>query len=343
MNLSWCLDPPTAAGPAVASGVVRQCPEDFLVFEDPVCEPDGAGEHSWLKVRKRNANTNWVAEQLSRHAGVAPRHVSYAGLKDRVAVTEQWFSVHLPGKADPDWASLDCEEFQVLESKRHSRKLRRGALRGNRFQIQLRQLQGDNEAISQRLAEIVKQGIPNYFGAQRFGRQGGNLAAAEAMFSGTAGKIRRHQRSLYLSAARALLFNRVLCERVHQGLWNQALPGDVLQLEGKRGRFVAEEIEELIIGRLAALEIHPTGPLWGRGSHVSDAVSAKFEWNALQPFELWRRGLEDAGLEQDRRPLRVKVRDLEWEFLSPKILRLCFALPAGSYATVLLRELLGNL
>jgi tRNA pseudouridine13 synthase len=232
--------------------------------------------------------------------------------------------------------------FQILTVRRHHRKLRRGALRGNNFHLSIRDLQGDRDAINQRLEDIKHCGIPNYFGPQRFGMGGRNLESAEAMFSGTAKKTGRHQRGLYLSAARALLFNQVLSQRVNKGLWDQALPGETLQLEGKSARFLAEQVDEPLIMRLAALDIHPTGPLWGLGSCESKSVLSEFEWHVLEPFQLWREGLEAAGLEQDRRPLRVRVGNLEWEFTQTQTLDLHFTLPAGSYATVLLREFLAD-
>ena len=140
-----------AAGRPTASACIRTTPEDFRVNEIPLLEPDGTGEHAWILVRKRLENTAQVAEQLAKFSGVAPRDVSFAGMKDRQAVTEQWFSVLLPGRDDPDWAALNSETITVLRHARHSRKLRRGALKGNTFRLVLRQLEGEPSVLEQRL------------------------------------------------------------------------------------------------------------------------------------------------------------------------------------------------
>lgn len=329
---------PYAFGGPAGTGRLRTEPEDFRVEEIPICEPDGTGEHVWLLVRKRNANTEWVARQLARLAEVTARDVSYAGLKDRRAVTEQWFSVQLPGRPDPDWQSVAIEGVDILQARRHSRKLKRGALRGNRFTIRIRAIDGSRAEFDARLTAIAQRGIPNYFGEQRFGRDGGNLAAADAMFKGR--RVARHQRSLYLSAARSHLFNQVLAARVAADNWDRRLAGDVLQLDGSRALFSADDADPSLDQRLADLDIHPTGPLWGRGELPTSAAARALEQTSLMAFDSWREGLERAGLEQDRRALRVRVADLSWEWATDSELVLRFSLPSGSYATALLRELI---
>ncbi len=331
---------PYAFGGPAGTGRLRIEPEDFIVRELPICEPDGAGEHVWLWVRKRSANTEWVARQLARFAGVTPRAVSYAGLKDRHAVTEQWFSIQLPGKADPDWASAQIEGVEIVRAARHSRKLKRGALRGNAFELRIRALSGARSAVDERLHAIATRGIPNYFGAQRFGRDGGNLAAAAAMLGGEGPRLDRHIRSLYLSVARSYLFNIVLVTRVRNGSWEHAIPGDALQLDGRRAWFIADAEDKDIETRVRTLDIHPTGPLWGRGTLGSQAAAHSLEESCLTPCADWCAGLERAGLEQDRRALRVRVGDLAWDWQADDSLRLRFTLPAGSYATAVLRELI---
>ncbi|MFN2309923.1 MAG: tRNA pseudouridine(13) synthase TruD [Gammaproteobacteria bacterium] len=330
---------PFAFGGPVGAGRLRVEPEDFQVRELPVCEPEGAGEHAWLWVRKRNANTEWVARQLARHAGVTPREVSFAGLKDRHAVTEQWFSVHLPGQPDPDWAGARIEGVEILHTARHGRKLKRGALRGNAFVIRIRALSGARAEIDARLAEIALRGMPNYFGEQRFGHAGGNLEAARAMLDGRT-RPPRHLRGLYLSALRSFLFNQVLAARVADGSWERALPGEVLQLDGRRAWFPADPADAELVPRLTALAIHPTGPLWGRGTLATQADARHCETETLAPFANLCAGLERAGLEQDRRALRVAVRDLHGDWTPDGDLHIRFTLPAGSYATALLREII---
>ena len=175
---------------------MRASAEDFQVVEDLGIEPSGSGEHVLLKIRKRNLNTAEVATHIARLAGIRPRDVSYAGLKDRVAVTTQTFSVHLPGKEAPDWAELEGENLQVLDAVRHHRKLRRGSLRGNVFTLCVRKFSGDAGALEARLQQIDEQGVPNYFGAQRFGRDGNNLQRAQTLFAGEIKKVRRDKPSV---------------------------------------------------------------------------------------------------------------------------------------------------
>lgn len=329
---------PYAYGGPAGTGRLRVEPEDFQVQEIPVCEPDGAGEHVWLWVRKRNANTEWVARQLARFAGITPREVSYAGLKDRRAITEQWFSVQLPGRADPDWSAARIEGVEILRAERHSRKLKRGALRGNRFRLRIRAFAGSRPELERRLDLIAHRGIPNYFGTQRFGREGNNIAAAAAMLRGEGPRVERHVRGLYLSSLRSFLFNRVLAVRVAAGTWEQALPGDALQLDGSRAWFIAERSDPDIEQRIRALDVHPTGPLWGRGRLATEGAARTLESAAMADYGDWCAGLERAGLEQDRRALRVAVRDLVYHWESEDSVILEFALPAGSYATSVLRE-----
>jgi len=331
-----------AWGEAAAHGCLRHAPEDFQVSEIPLLEPGGGGEHVWLLVRKRLQNTADVAAQLARCAGVQPRAVSYAGLKDRVAVTEQWFSVHLPGNAEPDWSRLESPDLGILRQVRHGRKLRRGALRGNRFRIVVRELAGDPGALQRRLEIIAVQGVPNYFGEQRFGRDGSNLRTAQRLFSNPRMRLSRHQRGLVLSAARAWLFNAVLDRRVREGSWNRVLPGDALQLQGSHSFFIAEHVDAELQARLDAHDVHPTGPLHGRGAApVRDEVLA-LESQTLASYPDFLAGLEAAGLQQERRALRLLVEGLEWRQPAADELCLEFSLPAGGYATSVLRELLSG-
>jgi len=330
---------PHAFGSFSASGVIRSCPEDFFVEELPPCEPDGEGEHVLLKIEKRGDNTEWVARQLSRLAGVPARDVSYAGLKDRHAVTQQWFSIRLAGKPEPDWQTLASDNLKILDCARHRRKLRRGALRGNRFTIRVRELVGNMAQLTSQLLQIQQQGIPNYFGEQRFGHNGGNLKSAHALFDGSLGRVNRQRRGLYISAARSLLFNLVLAERVKQGSWNQLLLGERVALQGSRSSFHAEEIDAALLARLDEMDIHPTAPLWGRGENEVTAEAAKLEATVLADFVSWQQGLERCGAEMARRALRAPVMDMTWEIM-PDQMVISFTLPKGSYATVLLGECL---
>jgi len=328
-----------AFGGPLVSGVMRSRPEDFFVDEVLGFEPEGDGEHVLLQIEKRNTNTRWLADQLARYAGIPKRDVSYAGLKDRNAVTRQWFSLGLAGAAEPDWEDMNIENVRVLQHVRHRRKLRRGTLQGNQFQLVVRELQGDLVALEARLQQVARQGVPNYFGEQRFGHDGANLQQAIAMFRGKRIKD-RHKRSLYLSATRSCLFNELLSVRVAAGNWNQVIEGDVLLLAGTNSYFVPEHIDAEIQQRLDRFDIHPSGCLWGKGESPARDQAAILEDDLSQTHPEYCCGLEQAGLKQERRSLRLQVTELEWELdVSQQQLELCFFLPAGSYATTVLREL----
>lgn len=329
-------DSPRAFGPAVLRARMRAVPDDFQVEEDLGFAASGAGEHLFLTVEKRGANTAWVAQQLARWAGVAPFAVSYAGLKDRHAVTRQAFTVHLPKRQSPPIDSLENAEFRVLSSAWHARKLPKGALRGNRFVLRLRNVEGERDAIEQRLRCIAERGVPNAFGEQRFGREGGNLDAARAMFGGA--RVPREKRSILLSSARSAIFNAVLAERVAQGSWERGLDGEVWMLDGTHSVFGPEAATAQIAARAAALDIHPTGPLWGEGEpRATEAVRA-IETAVAARFPDLVTGLCDARMRQERRSLRLRVAELEWEWQADA-LELRFWLGAGAYATTVLQEL----
>ncbi len=327
---------PRALGPPVLSALIRSVPEDFLVEEILGFEPSGQGEHLFLCVEKRAANTVWVAQQLARWAGVPEHAVGYAGLKDRHAVTRQAFTVHLPGRDAPALESIAIEGVEVLSATRHARKLPRGALRGNRFRLRLCGTRGEPQAIAQRLADIAARGAPNRFGEQRFGRDGGNLDAAREMFAGK--RVSRDKRSILLSAARSELFNRILDERIRREAWDRGLPGEVFMLDGSHSVFVAQAGDEALEARLAAFDIHPTGALWGAGEPRSGEAVRALEEEVASADPVLAEGLVRAGLRQERRALRVAVRALEGR-MDGDVLSLSFELPAGSYATAVLDAL----
>lgn len=344
MSLSEIALPdwPRVLGQPDATARIRSCPEDFRVDEELSFEPEGEGEHLLIHLRKRNHNTDQVARAIARHAGVRARDVSYCGLKDRIAVTTQWFSIWLPGKPDPDWSSLEDDNVQILAQVRHRKKLPRGALRVNRFTLVLRELSADRNKLEQRLVAVKETGVPNYFGEQRFGHSGSNLQSAQNMFEGRKVKD-RHLRGMYLSAARSYLFNEVLAARITAGNWNQVLPGEALMLTGSRSYFIANEIDDEIKRRHAEADVQPSGPLWGRGELPPQLEAQLFEKNVLANQIEYREGLEKAGMKQERRALCLSVNDLQWQWLpDDEGLQLSFSLPAGCYATSVLRELVNS-
>jgi len=327
-----------AHGGPVIHAQYRQQPQDFQVREELSFTFTGEGEHACVLIQKTGANTEWVARQLAQFAGVSARHVSYAGLKDRHAVTEQWFSIHLPKRQAPTWEDFAVEGCRILETTWNNKKLRRGALRWNHFRIVLRECEGELDQVSERVDRVRTSGFPNYFAGQRFGHNGNNLAEVDKMFASGERLRPSHKRGLWLSAARSWLFNRVLDKRIRLNNWQQVMTGDVAVLEGTHSMFVAADEPDLQ-SRSELLDIHPSAPLWGFGENRVQGVAAQIEQQALEPFQDWRHGLETYKTRMDRRALRCVAQDLELETVDDTTLVLHFSLPPGSYATALLREI----
>nr|WP_277611137.1 tRNA pseudouridine(13) synthase TruD [Microbulbifer celer] len=312
--MNW---PRAYGGPAIRADF-RTEPEDFIV-EELAAPQEGEGEHVYLQIRKRGANTGWVAQQLAELAGVRNQDVGFFGLKDRHAVTTQWFSVWLAQKPEPDWTAVNNDETTVVQHYRGARKLRRGEHSGNRFRIRLRNIQGDRDAADQILARM-SAGVPNYFGEQRFGRDGGNLDLAAgivaAEHAGERRRLPRKQKTFAMSAARSWLFNQVLSARVSTGNWQEVLPGEP--------------------------EAFPSGPLWGRGRNAASDEQLTLENDAMSLWAGWQDWLEHCGLSQERRPLVLAPAAFQYvwqdEGQAPD-LWLDFALPPGAFATAVLGEL----
>lgn len=324
------------------SGQFKTSAEDFQVTEILGYEPIGEGEHIYLWVRKTGLNTAYLAEQIAKFTRLPLRAVTYAGRKDKHAQTEQWFSVHLPGKGEFNWTEFNESGAKVLKSIRHNKKLRTGVLKGNRFNITLRQL-SSTYGIEERLQQIKQFGIPNYFGSQRFGNtlhdtRGGNLVLADKMINGEA--IRnRNKRSMAISALRSWLFNEILHHRLLQGCLNTPLSGDVMQLAGSHSFFCAQQIDNSIIQRIEQRDIYLTAPLWGEGQLASQFEALQLEQNLAQQHMTVTQTLENLGLKQERRAINLFPNDLEWSLVNDT-LNLQFSLPAGTFATSLLREVI---
>ncbi|AZC48826.1 tRNA pseudouridine(13) synthase TruD [Pseudomonas chlororaphis] len=329
---------PRAYGEALGSAVLKASAEDFQVDEVLDIPLTGEGEHLWLWVEKRGLNTEEAARRIAKAAGVPLRTVSYAGLKDRQALTRQWFSVQLPGKADPDLSAAENATLKILKLTRHKRKLQRGAHAANGFTLRLTDLKADKAGIEERLQSIAKQGIPNYFGAQRFGHNGGNLVDARDWAARKALPEQRNVRSRLLSTARSYLFNRVLAARVADGSWQRAQVGDLLAFTDSRSFFPAGEAE-CSDPRLAILDLHPTGPQWGEGESPAAGATHLLEQQVAGDEADLRDWLIKAGMSHERRILRLPIGGLTWHYPEPDILQLEFVLPAGCFATVLVREL----
>jgi tRNA pseudouridine13 synthase len=311
---------PKAYPASGASATLKRLNVDFIVTELPLQLPSGEGEHIWVDIEKNGANTAFVAQQLAEAAGVQERDVGYAGLKDRYAITRQWFSIYLPKGETPDLTQLEHPEFSVLGQRRHVKKLRPGDLQGNRFRIVLRDVTGDPnavQAIETNLKAVASHGVPNYFGAQRFGFEGGNVAQGLAMLTREIRVRNPKKKGIYLSAVRSFVFNEVLALRIQRGLWGKTLPGDVMDEAGR-----------------------PTGPLWGRGRVTATDEAQALENGVAERHATLCDGMEHAGLDQERRALVARPVDMSWEWPQAHQLVLTFSLPAGNYATAVLNEIL---
>jgi len=324
-----------------SGGTLRTAPEDFRVDEVPAYLPSGSGPHLYLRVEKRGRTTRDVLRALSRKLGVPDRDAGYAGLKDRDAVTTQWLS--FPVAQDPDPASLGEPGLSVLEASRHQNKLRPGHARGNRFRVTVR---GGDLPRARACAEALSaRGLPNFFGPQRFGADGSNAAVGRALLLGLrtpeAGRAARDRflRRLCISAFQSELFNRWLEERIGDGLFAVALAGDVLKKLDSGGLFTCQD-PAVDGARLARFEISPAGPMFGRKLREASGEPLAREQRLLAAAgiglaDLARGGGEAEGTRRAARlPVAVELHPLPDGYLA------CFELPGGSYATVVMRELL---
>lgn len=308
---------PYAFGEPSVHANFRSKLDDFRVVEQLGFEPADQGEHCFLRVRKRGHNTHWLGQQLAQFAGIGVRDIGYCGLKDRHAVTEQWFSLYDPLRREVDWSRFTCDGIEIIETRRHTHKLKPGEHRANAFTIVLRDLRHatTGETIHNDLAERLRRvalGVPNYFGEQRFGHDAHNLQLAHDWFCNDVPVRNKKLRGLVMSAARAYLFNHVLAARVRAGNWNGHLSGDEPNVA--------------------------TGPLWGRGRPTVSGATLALEQQVLQPWARWCERLEHVGLQQQRREL-VLVPQNFTTHLDDDRLQLTFSLPAGEFATALLREI----
>ncbi len=305
-DYNFTLSFPTANDNVSAKGVIRSKDEDFFVEEIMDVSLTGEGEHVWLFVEKRGENTDFIARKIAKFSDVRPMDVGLSGLKDRHAVTRQWFSVYLGNKAEPDWQQLNDEHLQIISHERHSHKLRRGEHQANRFALCVRELEGDMATLEAALTQVKERGFPNYFGEQRFGRNGANLDKAVGMFERRF-KAPKNKRGFYLSAARSFLYNRVLAERIKNGSW---------------------------------LEAPTSGPLYGELPRDHDDTHigcSPLEQQIFEEYTVLAEGLYANRLKMEARLLAVVPKNMTWR-LESNTLELEFLLPTGSFATALLNE-----
>ncbi len=344
----------------IRHAIYKATPADFIVTEQLAIEHTHDGEHLWLYITKINLNTAYVARLLADWAGVPTTDVGFSGLKDRHAITHQWFSIRLPTKAVPSVPFTDFikphlhdgESAHISEQVWHSRKLGRGTHKSNHFTITLRAITGDQTAIDDRLNQIKTSGVPNYFGEQRFGNDQGNIQKAQIFFEKILAtpkpyrpnKKTAHRDSLLISTARSVLFNAMLDARVADDSWQTAIDGDVFNLDGTGSIFVAD-IDDDIRTRLITCDIHPTSPLFGVGTpkHTADAAALYDGVLGRDEFTVFCQGLLKIDAKMSYRPLRLLVRLLTWYWVDDASLVLNFELPKGAFATVVLSALVDEL
>lgn len=328
-------------GKPLSNGLYKQSDADFVVKEDLGYSLDGEGEHIFVHVQKQNCNTVFIAEQLAKFAGIPAKLVGYAGLKDRNAITEQWFGLHMPGKFTPDFSTFELEGCKILHVTRHSKKLRIGNLKGNSFTLLLRNI--DNRAdVELRLALIQASGVANYFGEQRFGKENNNIEQAMLWAKGEIKVKDRKKRSFYLSAARSAIFNGIVSERIKQNTARTVLNGDILQLADRGSWFIAQHDElNSLQQRVNDAELNITAPMLGDNGPQTTGDALSFEQHYVdQHWTDFLTLFREERLETARRAMLLKPKNINWIWIDDTTLQLDFWLPAGSYATAVLRELI---
>ncbi len=321
------------------SGCIRCQNSDFFVEEVLGFEPSGEGEHLWLWVEKDGQNTAFIRQELATLFSINVNDVATSGMKDRHAITRQWFALPYPiKKALP--ANLTLKNATILTVTRHGKKLKTGTHKANRFKITLRfddLLSADDKlTLERRLQSIREQGVPNYFGEQRFGHNGGNIDKASALFQGKFKVRDKKKRGIYLSAARSLLFNQMIAKRLEQSLFEPHL-GDVYMLTGSNSHFLSDELNDEIQSRYQRRDISLSASLWGKGELRSSGQIKELEQEIANNNEVLAQGLCDFGLKQERRSINLIPNKFEW-LISDNSVCIEFELATGCFATSVLRE-----
>ena len=335
------IDPPLwTSDLAGTGGAIGPDPEDFLVDEVPLYAPSGSGEHLYVRLRKRSRTTKDLIRAVANAAGVPPQEIGTAGMKDKHAVTTQWVSLPARTAKSPDSWTLG-EAFEIVETSRHTNKLRTGHLSANRFRIRLVGVGDEAPNLARAIASrIAERGLPNYFGAQRFGTRGDNLdTATEWALAEKPRRIPPFERKLFPSVLQAEVFNRYVLGRIREPL-EKPLVGEVVRLEGSRAMFVVDKPDEEM-ERWRELDIVPTGPIFGPKMKPASGKPLELERAALGELGLGDVALSLIGRLADgtRRDLFVRPSDVDIVQDGPGRLVASFVLPSGSYATLLVREL----
>ncbi|MBS9777803.1 MAG: tRNA pseudouridine(13) synthase TruD [Gammaproteobacteria bacterium] len=308
-----------------ASGTFKSEPADFVVHEVLDWDFVGQGEHIFLYIEKTNCNTVWLAKQLARFYGVPPRDVGYSGLKDRHAITRQYFSVRLPGVKPDTYEIPEHDEYRVVSHILHDKKLKRGNHKCNDFTIRLRNVSGDEAIIDQRLAFIQQHGCPNFFDSQRFGHDENNLQRLSQWVAGEIELRKRDEKSIVLSALRSSIFNRSLGERVSNDTWHSVIYGDTVILDGSNSHFSVDVVDEDITKRCSEKDIHPAGLLVGAES------------NFVESSDMLLTLMQREHLQEGFRPLRLKIQNLQWQRDGSDYV-ISMRLPSGAYASGVIHQ-----
>lgn len=329
-------------GQPQVAGVIKVNPEDFIVRERLSFEPTGDGEHLFLYITKKSLNTQDVIQRLSKNFSVSIRDIGYAGMKDKHAVTSQWFS--LPITQIPDYQkqveSFNCLEnvgdITINKSVLNNKKLKRGVIQSNYFEIIISGLEGNIDGLIDRLDNLTTAGVPNYFTEQRFGIDDKNILRAKKILAGEMREKNRQKRGIYFSAARSYVFNLMLSEQIQENQWSHVSKGDTLMLQNTRSIFRAEEPLNALQQRLDTNDLDKALPMIGNGTDPD-----QYDSHALAQNRELIDGLSRAGLAQQFRRCRSLPENLAWRFCeNNKSLTLEFSLPSGCYATAVLRELI---
>lgn len=347
-------------GKPQVGAILKQQFADFRVDEQLGFEPTGSGEHLWVQLIKTDITTTETARLLAQSTQSALQNIGYSGMKDRRGECSQWFSLPRSANLEGSLATLDSGNLKIQRTVANDRKLKIGTHAANRFAIRLRQCVGEREAFEQRLRALAERGVPNYFGAQRFGRNMSNITQVSEIMQHSVKadqgsesalkRLPRVKRGMLLSAARAYLFNQLLSDRIDLGCWDQYVTGDVLNLDGTARYFAVNDTnpwDDKLKLRLQSFDVHLTGLMAGKkvssDKYASWGKAADIESRVLEKFPVLAEGLIRFGVEASRRSLRFRPKTLDWQWEESDSggsnLLLNFELPKGAYATSLLREL----
>lgn len=325
-------------GKPTAQGKLKLKPEHFQVNENLGFGFTGEGEHLMVRIRKTGENTAFVANELAKACGVKSKDVSWAGLKDRHAVTEQWLSVHLPKGEMPDFSAFLAQypSIEIVATDRHNKKLRPGDLIGNEFVVTLSEVTDVAEVVS-RLEKIIQTGVPNYFGSQRFGHDGNNVDEARRWGRDNVRTRNQNKRSLYLSAARSWIFNAIVSSRIEQGAFEQVLEGDLLQASNEL--LLVDSVDSAEVNeKVKAGDYLITAAMAGDNALPTQAQALLLEQPQLDAEPDLMALIRGNRMRHDRREIALKAQDLSWQVNGDEV-TLRFALDSGCFATSIVREL----